>query len=131
MLKFILLISILISCNNAYSQNNNLSKSIIGKWKMVKVLELSEDVTVKHNPGNDRWISFKEDSTFESGTGEKRENTGRWSIDEKEKELFIDSDAGKDDDSYWEVKFDGNIMQWKGRRFEFNKRFEIVHEKVE
>ncbi len=131
MLKFILFISILFSYNFIYAQSDSLSKLIIGKWKMLKVLELSKDVTEKHNPDNNRWISFKEDSTFESGAGEKTENAGRWSIDEKEQELFIDSDAGENDDSYWEVKFEGDLMHWKGRRFEFNKRFEIVHEKIE
>ena len=129
MLKFILYFSILLSYNFAYSQSDSLNKLIIGKWKMIKVVELSKDVTEKHNPDNNRWISFKEDSTFESGAGEKKDNTGRWSIDNKE--LFLDSDAGENDDSYWEVKFDGNIMDWQGKRFEFNKRFEIIHEKIE
>ena len=131
MLKFILFLSIILSYNFAYSQSDSLSKLIIGKWKMVKVLELSKDVTERHNPDNNRWINFKEDSTFESGAGEKSENTGRWTIIEKEKELFLDSDAGEEDDSYWEVKFDDSKMYWKGKHFEFNKRFEIMHERME
>jgi hypothetical protein len=98
---------------------------------MIKVLELSKDVTAKHNPDNSRWVSFQKDSTFESGAGEKTDNTGKWIIDENEKELYLDSDAGEDDNSYWEVTFDANIMHWKGGRFEFNKRFEIVHQRIE
>jgi len=96
---------------------------------------MSKDVTEEHNPGNNRWIKFMPDSAeemkgiFESGRGEDKENTGKWVINENE--LFIDSDAGQNDDSYWEISFDADKMYWKGRRFEFNKRFEIVHEKVE
>jgi len=43
----------------------------------------------------------------------------------------LDSDAGENDDSYWSVTIDENIMRWKGRKFEFNKRFEIEHSRVE
>ena len=130
MLKLIMSFSILISFN-LYSQSDSLPELIIGKWKMTKVLELSKDVTEQHNPDNSRWIQFNKDSTFESGTGENSENTGRWTIDEKQKELFIDSDAGEDDDSYWKVEFDNEVMYWKGQRFDFNKRFEIYHTRIE
>ena len=126
MTKIIFSFILFIAFNYGYSQNDCiLSKSIIGNWKMVKVLEMSEDVTEKHNPDNSRWIIFNEDSTFVSGSAEKKENTGRWTIDETTKELYLDSDAGEDDDSYWEVSFNDNLMDWKGRRFEFNKRFEM------
>ena len=39
---------------------------------MVKVLEMSEDVTEKHNQDNSRWIIFNEDSTFVSGSARKK-----------------------------------------------------------
>ena len=67
--------------------------------------------------------------TFESGSGKDVENTGKWRINEKE--LFINSNASEDDNSYWEVTFYNDKMYWKGRKFEFNKRFEIIHRKVE
>jgi hypothetical protein len=135
--KIIFLISIVIPFIVIFSQDTDsgLSKKIEGKWEMIKVMELSEDVTESHNPDNDRWIHFKSNSavdtegTFVSGKGENNENTGKWIIDKKE--LFIDSDAGEDDDSYWEISIDNDKMYWKGQRFEFNKRFEIVHRRVE
>ncbi len=137
MKNIILIITIiLIPFINITSQSdeNILGKKIIGKWMMIKVIEMSKDVTGKHNPENNRWIKFMPDSeetkeTFESGKGVDTENTGKWILNENE--LFIDSDAGEDDDSYWEITFDGDKMFWKGKRFEFNKRFEIVHERVE
>jgi hypothetical protein len=119
------------------SVQNNFSENISGKWIMVKVLELSEDVTDNHNPDQNRWISFKADpdipgsGSFESGTGEEMKNTGKWFFNEKEKEFFLDSDAGEEDDSYWEVSFNSDSMHWKGRKFEFNKRFEIFYKKSE
>jgi len=115
------------------AKDKSLSEQIIGKWKMTKVMELSEDVTAKHNPDNNRWISFindaeiKNDGTFESGSGDKTENTGKWFINKDE--LFIDSDAGEDDDSYWQITIDEDKMHWKGQHFEFNKRFEIFYKK--
>ena len=63
------------------------------------------------------------------GRGDEKDNTGKWVLNGNE--LFIDSNAGEDDDSYWETTFEGNKMFWKGKRFEFNRRFEIVHERVE
>jgi hypothetical protein len=131
-LSFLFILSIAVSC----SSGENFSKKISGKWFMVKVLEQSEDVTASHNPSNNRWISFNADTdipfegNFESGTGEERENTGKWFYDEKANEFFLDSDAGEEDDSYWQVSFNADSMYWKGRKFEFNKRFEIFYKKA-
>ena len=114
------------------SSGNDIKKEIIGKWKMTKVKELSEDVTQRHNPDKDRWIRFKEDDeTFESGKGDTKGNSGKWSYNEKENELYLDSDAGEDDDSYWSVTIIKDTMVWKGRKFEFNKRFEIEYSRDE
>ena len=134
---FILILLVIVVLSFSCSSENSFSEKISGKWKMVKVLELNEDVTENHNPGNNRWISFKADpdfpagGTFESAAGEERENTGKWSFSEKDNELFLDSDAGEDDDSYWEVSFNADSMFWRGRKFEFNKRFEIIHKKAD
>ena len=127
------ILTLVFSC----AREINFSERISGKWSMVKVLELSEDVTESHNPGKNRWISFKADpnipgsGSFESGTGEEMENTGRWFFNKEEKEFFLDSDAGEEDDSYWEVSFNSDSMHWKGRKFEFNKRFELFFKKIE
>ena len=132
-LTLLFILSFAVSC----SRETSFSEKISGKWKMVKVLELNDDVTENHNPGNNRWISFKANpdtsfqGTFESGTGEERENTGKWFYDEKLNEFFLDSDAGEEDDSYWQVSFNADTMCWKGRKFEFNKRFEIFYKKAE
>ena len=127
----VILLTMFISC----SQDTSLRGKIEGQWKMIKVLDRSIDVTKDHNPGKDRWIKFMKDEQvpngglFESGRGNKKENTGRWSI--KGFELFIDSDAGDDDDSYWQVIIKGDEMHWIGQRFDFNKRFEIFYIKAD
>lgn len=130
----LLLISIIFLCHCNFKESVN--ENILGTWKMIKVKELSKDVTERHNPDNDRWISFIEDRNidgggiFESGKGDLKENSGKWFYNEKENELYLDSDAGEDDDSYWSVTIEGSRMIWKGRRFEFNKRFEIEYSRV-
>ena len=133
----VLILSVIIIFALSCSSSSNFGKKITGKWFMIKVLELSEDVTANHNPKNNRWISFKVDhevpykGSFESGAGEERENSGKWFYDEKTKEFFLDSDAGENDDSYWEVSFYADSMCWKGRKYEFNKRFEIFYKKAQ
>lgn len=121
----------LMSC----SEDTSLRGKIEGTWKMTKVLDRSKDVTRNHNPDNNRWIRFTKDDKiqngglFESGRGEQKENTGKWSLNGFE--IFIDSDAGDEDDSYWQVIIDGDKMHWIGQRFDFNKRFEIFYKKVD
>jgi hypothetical protein len=118
------------------SEELSVTEKIIGKWEMIKVKELSEDVTERHNPDKNRWIRFIEDRNiergglFESGRDNVKENSGKWFYDKNENELYLDSDAGEDDDSYWSVTVEGNTMLWKGRKFEFNKRFEIEYKKT-
>jgi hypothetical protein len=120
----------LMSC----SEDTSLRGKIEGTWKMTKVLDRTEDVTPNHNPDNNRWIRFiknekiQNGGLFESGRGEQKENTGKWSLNGFE--IFIDSDAGDDDDSYWQVIVDGSEMHWIGQRFDFNKRFEIFYKRV-
>ena len=133
-LGLLLLLSLVfaLSCSN----ESDVKEKIIGKWEMTKVKELSEDVTQRHNPNSDRWIRFTENAgtenggIFETGRGNTKENSGKWFYNEKENELYLDSDAGEDDDSYWSVTIEGGTMTWKGRKFEFNKRFEIEHSRV-
>ena len=121
----------LLSC----SEDASLTGKIEGRWQMTKVLDRSADVTKNHNPEGNRWIRFIRDENvenggiFESGRDDTKENTGKWSINGFE--LFIDSDAGDDDDSYWQVIIDGSEMHWIGQRFDFNKRFEIFYERAD
>ena len=75
-------------------------------------------------------IEFNKNGTFKSGGDPYGENTGKWSFNEQEI-LFIDSDAGEDDDSYWQVKISKDTMIWQGMKFDFAKRFEIIHQKIE
>ena len=118
------------------SEEISVTDKIIGKWAMIKVKELSEDVTERHNPDKNRWIRFIEDRNieggglFESGRDNVKENSGKWFYRKNENELYLDSDAGEDDDSYWALSVRGNTMLLIGKKFEFNKRFEIEYKKT-
>jgi hypothetical protein len=124
----------ILSCGKE-DNDTSLRGRIEGKWEMIKVLDRSKDVTKNHNPDGNRWIRFVKDDKvqnggyFESGRGDQKDNTGQWSL--KGFEIFIDSDAGNDDDSYWQVIIKGNDMHWIGQRFDFNKRFEIFYERAD
>ncbi len=96
---------------------------------MGQVFDNKKDVTAQHNPEDDRYIIFKGDSTFESGGQPYGKNTGKWSFT-PQGELFLDSDSGEDDDSYWLVNFAADSMIWQGQRFDFAKRFKITHVKA-
>lgn len=120
-----IIVLLVISC----STDRDINNIIIGKWYMSKVYELGEDVTEQHNPLNERWVNFKEDGTFESGGKPAEYNAGKWNIDPETGELYLDSDAGEEDDSYWKVSFIEGRMNWQGSKFEFNKRFSIEHER--
>lgn len=65
--------------------------------------------------------------SVESGGDPYGKNTGRWTLDETTNELYLDSDAGEEDDSHWIVRIEGSTMHWKGTRGDFNTRFSIEH----
>ena len=121
---------VLILCSSFSSCSPLLSKKIVGTWKMEQVLDLGNDVSSEHNPNQDRWVTFYKDHTFKSGGGPFGENTGKWELDENTATLYLDSDAGEDDDSYWVVHINTNDMEWKGTKFDFAKRFTLRHIRV-
>ena len=105
-------------------------KKIIGTWSMYKVYEYDKDVTEKHNPNNNHWIEFKADGTFVSDGDPFGRNTGRWKTDNKKSVLIIDSDTDNDD-SEWNVTFEGNKMIWTGIGHPRKENTKLVHVKKE
>ena len=109
-----------------------LSEQMVGRWKMDKVImDTTDDVTSEHNPQGNRYISFNNDQTFKSGGDPYGENTGRWTLDGVSGELFLDSDAGEEDDSHWIITIDGDQMRWQGTNNAFNSRFVIHHNRIQ
>jgi hypothetical protein len=96
------------------SKTDNPTTQIIGKWKMVTVLEGNQDITPMLNPENDRWIEFKADRTFESGGGPTGANAGSYKVNEDDKTLHLDSDAGEGDDSNWRIQFREDLLYMRG-----------------
>ena len=119
--RYLVIINLLLCSINANSVSppmsvpeTNPSVWIVGKWKMVTVLEGNQDITPVHNPNNDRWIEFKEDGTFESGGGPQGENSGIYQVDNQANTLFLDSDAGDGDDSNWRLQFREHLLYMRG-----------------
>lgn len=92
----------------------NPSVHIVGKWKMVTVLEGNQDITPMLNPDNDRWIQFKHDGTFESGGGPHGHNAGTYRVDDQQDTLHLDSNAGEGDDSNWRIQFREDLLYMRG-----------------
>jgi len=122
--SFILVAIAMLSCQSSGS----LDQQIVGRWKMDKVFESDLDMTEKHNPKNDRWIEFKSDGTFVSDGKPFGRNIGRWTTDNLQSILFIDSDVD-DDDSEWKVIFEANQTIWTGIGHPRKESTRLVHVK--
>lgn len=104
---------------------SNPSQNLIGKWSMLQVIQNGEDVTADHNPHLERYLIFNADSTFKSGGRPFGENTGAFSMNTQQ-QLFLDSDAGSEDDSYWNVRISNDTMYWQGYGSEWAENFQII-----
>jgi len=100
-------------------------EQLLGIWKIEKVWEGEQNVTEKHNPKENRWIEL-EANGFTSGGNPYGKNTGKWTFDASKNILSIDSYAGEDDDSEWEIKIESNKMLWVG-----TEKFRTTHVKLE
>jgi hypothetical protein len=106
-------------------RTSNPSDQITGKWLIYKVIQDGQDVSAEHNPPGERYLIFKIDSSFESGGRPFGGNRGKYTLDENYN-LFLDSDAGSDDDSYWNVLVSGDTMYWQGFGSEWAENFQII-----
>ena len=93
---------------------------------MEKVFQGQVDVTHIHNPNKNRWIEFKADYTFVSDGDPFGRNTGKWSINELTKVLFIHSDI-ENDDSEWNLVIEGDKIIWTGIGNEWKENFKLIH----
>ena len=82
---------------------------IIGRWKIDKMQQGENDLGPVLNPNNDRWIQFNDKGTYESGGTPFGPNSGIFTLEDAK--LYLDSDAGEADDSYWLVSYEnGNLI---------------------
>lgn len=102
----------------------------VGRWDLHQVRQAGADVTAEHDPQDERFIELLPDGRFQSGGAPHGPNTGRWSVDAETGELWIDSDAGESDDSYWMPTLHGDTMVWRGTRG-FGQQFTLVHVRAE
>ena len=92
---------------------------------MGQVYDNSTNVTNQHNPKKDRWIIFYKDGSYKSGGVPYGKNEGQWTFHEADNVLYLDSDAGTGDDSYWVLQIRKSKMNWSGARSSFTERFRI------
>jgi hypothetical protein len=106
-----------------------IENKFLDKWEMISVIQNRDDVSETHNPKGNRFITFSNDGTFESGGDPYGKNTGKYFVNNLNYTLYLDSDAGPDDDSIWIVSFEGNYMQWQGQGNEFAEGFLIKYKR--
>lgn len=94
---------------------------------MTKVYDNTNNVTAEHNPKQDRWITFSKDGSFQSGGSPYGKNAGKWTYHEADNVLYLDSDEGEGDDSYWVLQVTKDSMNWSGARSSFTERFKISY----
>ena len=99
---------------------------ITGKWFMHEVIQGGRDVTSEHDPYDERFFILKSDSTFESGGRPYGSNTGKYVYNTTDKTLFLDSDAGPEDDSHWKVFIRKDTMIWNGFGSAWAEGFQLV-----
>lgn len=118
------LVALLFACN---SDRTMLTRDqLVKKWDMAAVIQNGQDVSEQHNPSGNRWIELTADGNFVSDGDPYGRNTGTWTFDTETAELFLDSDAGEGDDSYWIVSENGEKLILKGARSEFTREFSMV-----
>jgi len=119
-------ISIILVIVLMLAYTSDSEDGITGKWLMYKVIQNGKDVTSEHNPNNERYLILKNDNSFESGGRPFGRNTGKYLFNKEDNKLFLDSDTGPEDDSYWKVKISNDTMYWQGYGSEWAKNFQII-----
>lgn len=120
-LSIVLFLALFTGCKS------NTDMEISGHWMMYKVIQDGKDLSSEHNPHDDRFLILREDSTFESGGRPFGKNTGTYVYNSGDNTLFLDSDAGSDDDSQWKVQIRNDTMYWQGYGSEWAEGFELIH----
>ncbi|MBR9859400.1 hypothetical protein GYB22_01345 [bacterium] len=108
------------ACADEPEQNINF------KWNITGVFQNDTDVSKDHNPFNERYIILNDDSSFESGGRPAGKNTGTYDWDQDLETLVLDSDAGPQDDSKWNIKVKGDTMVWTGYGTEWARQFKLT-----
>jgi len=85
------------------SCTSTLPKKLNGTWEMGQVYDNAIEVTDQHNPKAERWITFYKDGSFKSGGAPYDENGGRWTYNEADNVLFLDSDEGEGGLNPWRI----------------------------
>lgn len=128
MIRYLLFVLPLVAGMSACQNQELQSDQLINKWEMGAILQNGQDVSEQHNPENNRWIELKADGTFVSDGDPYGQNTGKWTFDTHTQELYLDSDAGEGDDSYWIIKQTGDDLVLTGARSEFTRQFSMIWE---
>lgn len=133
---FILLISLLISCQSDTKSNaassteeteaaktsaatNQSSGTHIAASTEARFVGMWHYETIVGNPAKKedyvgRWINMKRDNSFTSGLYFEENNSGTWSYDENEKIIKLNFKEPEEIESEWLVNANGDFIIWIG-----------------
>jgi len=120
------LLPLLFIAFTVFTCSSKSPESINGKWNMIAVRIYNSDASPELNPMQNRWISFQDDNTFASGSGETQENAGTYQFNLSDHGLHLDSDAGPGDDSSWRLSFRGDTLLMRGVGTERQEASEVI-----
>lgn len=104
---------------------------IEGKWLMHQVIQADKEVSLEHDPYDERFIELKEDGSFVSEGRPYGKNTGSYVLNKDEQTLFLDSDVGEEDDSHWKYSIKSDTLYWQGYGSEWADAFQIIYTRAE
>ena len=100
--------------------------NLVGKWRMHEVYRGQTEVSDQYIPDTHRWIEFKSDYTFVSDGRAYGRREGRFILDEDTGLLSFDMELGFNQQSFWQVEFDGQKMIWTDKGNPRTDRIKIV-----
>ena len=104
---------------------------ITGTGEIHKVIQYGRDVTPQHNPYRERYLILRKDNTFESDGRPYGRKRGNYEFNTSDHILFMDSDAGPEDDSKRLVTMWRDTMYWKGIGNEWGESFGMIQVRKE
>ena len=114
MIQIITSLLLYSTCLTLQADLANPTTRVLGKWKMITVMEGNQDISPTLNPANDECVGHFARRTFESGNDSEVNNTGTYIVNNEARTLHLDSDASEGDDSNWKMQFREDLLLMRG-----------------
>ena len=87
---------------------------VVGLWKVDKILENEKDFSEALNPQNNQYIFLTWARNYVHQNTLQGRKTGYWYIHPHRHQIDLLSETNVEDNSQWNIEFDGDNMIWTG-----------------